>query len=416
MSVILSSSKSIHGLSQQQLADLWWAKTLSTPYDTNPIFWDDATNPRGKRGSVELNTIFQAESPTGISLLQGTFGNLPVVRTIVGQPNTVYFAPFATTVFDNTTDNFSSSSIFAGGYALTPQNLADLQAQGLSPRYYSSFPTLLDAAQSIADSFTGQLVKIDGKSVTLGNIENYRQETLDLSYSNLPRHTGALYSPNIYLADPDLGQNLNDSDSSNDVFPTLSSVKEKLAKDAVVPFVQTGYYFALKLDSGAHTVNFGGITGYDTDGNPIKQDITYDILNPVKGTSRSNNLFGTCANDYLDGGKGNDKLFGFGGDDLIVGGAGSDILDGGRGSDELWGDAGRDTFIFRKGYGSDMIYDLEVGEKVDIGRLSMGSISQDTLKSGLLATRIDFNNGDILTLVGIQKDSLKICDGFITTS
>ncbi len=78
--------------------------------------------------------------------------------------------------------------------------------------------------------------------------------------------------------------------------------------------------------------------------------------------------------DYIDGGDGNDKLFGFGGNDTLLGGSGQDLLwgdyddldfahhgddrlDGGAGNDFLFGGAGNDTYIYKKGYGKDVIDD-----------------------------------------------------------
>lgn len=418
MSMILKSDRLINGNTQNFLADRWTTQTFSTPAAINPFVVDDASDPRGRRGSVERHENFQLASPKGVSFLGGTFGSSPIFRTIVGRNDTVYFAPFANQVVDNTTSNFSPDSGFSGGYPFSPQHLADLKARGLNPRDLSSAPfslgtpTIIDFVRKIADeNFKGDFVAIDGKDVTPVNIKAYRQETVYLSYAQLPRYSGALFGapdPSFFLADPDLGTNLNDTDPFNDLFPKLSDIDPSGKKD-VIPFMQAGDYFAFKLNSGSHTVHFGS--------SPVPQDITYNILNSIKGGNGKNNLTGTRANDYIDGGKGNDRLWGGQGDDLILGGRGNDILDGGKGVDELWGDAGKDTFIFKKGYGHDTIFDLEKGDKVDIRGLTItGSISGNLL-NGLTATQITFNNGnagDQLTLVGIQPSSLNICNGFIT--
>jgi Ca2+-binding RTX toxin-like protein len=418
MSRILGSQELINGNTQQELADRWWAQTFSTPADVNPFIIDDATDPRGRRGSVERYENFQSKSPDGVSFLGGIISGAidsPAFRTIVGRTDTVYFAPFANQVVDNTTDDFSSNSDFPGGYALTLQHLADLKAQGLNPRDPSdllggnpgSIPTLLDVARLIADDFNGQFVAIDGKDFTPVNIAAYRQETNNLSYNQLPRSTGAFYSPDIYVADPNLGENLNDSDPANDQFPKLSDINPSGEK-AVIPFVQAGYYFAFTLNPGSHTVNFGATSN--------KQDVTYNILNPIEGTAQKDKLRGTNGQDYINGSGGSDKLLGLKGDDLLIGGDGADVIDGGKDNDELWGDGGPDTFIFKRNYGSDKIFDFERGDKVDIRGLCVtrNGISDVKFLSEIQAAQIDFGGGDILTFVGLKSSDLNIQRGMIT--
>jgi Ca2+-binding RTX toxin-like protein len=321
----------------------------------------------------------------------------------------VYFAPFANLAFDNTTTDFSPNSGFPGGYALTPQHLNDLTAQGLYPRDLTSLvgvPTILDFAH-IAASYSGQFVAIDGIDVTPGDIQNYKQETKNLSYAQLPRSTGAFYpiiysvTPDgIFVADPDLGENLITPSPNDDTFPTLAQLNPNLKK-SVVPFVQAGDYFGFKLESGAHTVHFGATS--------VGQDITYNVLNEVKGTNQDNTLRGTDSNDYINGRNGKDQLLGFGGDDLIIGGNGKDWIDGGKGNDELWGEEGKDTFIFKQGYGKNTIFDFERGETIQINGFSSNpSVTDITLLSGSKATQIQFNTDDILILVSVKSHDLSI--------
>lgn len=76
------------------------------------------------------------------------------------------------------------------------------------------------------------------------------------------------------------------------------------------------------------------------------------------GTADADILFGTAANDQLWGLGGNDFLYGGGGNDTLVGGAGDDTLVGGAGSDYQNGEDGSDTYVFRRGDGSDTIQDF----------------------------------------------------------
>ncbi len=412
---ILGAQELINGNTQQELADRWWAQTLSTPFNINPFVTDDSTDPRGRRGSVERHENFQLKSPNGVSFLGGILsGNSPATRTIVGRPGIVYFAPFANQLVDNTTVDSSPEAGFPGGYAFTEQHLSDLSARGLNPRDPSSvlgqeegsLPTLLDLARFVADTFTEQFVKIDGNDVTPANIQEYRQETDNtLNYLELPRSTGVLstgedFNNPVIVADPDLGKHLDDKDPSNDKFPTLAEINPSL-EEFVVPFVQAGDYFGVKLGSGAHTLQFGAATAFGP------QDVTYNILNPIEGKNRKDILIGTRENDYIDGKSGRDTLLGFWGDDLLVGGKGEDWLDGGFGKDELWGDEGKDTFIFKQGYGEDTIFDLESGEIVKLNWFS-DYIKEDITLYGSASTKIIFNNHDILSIVGVQSGDLVV--------
>ncbi len=61
--------------------------------------------------------------------------------------------------------------------------------------------------------------------------------------------------------------------------------------------------------------------------------------------------------DYLDGGAGNDVLIGSGGNDILIGGSGIDVLAGG---------SGKDTYIFNKGDGVDIVADDDKGADASV--------------------------------------------------
>ncbi len=427
MSRILGSKELINENTQQELADQWLAQTLSTSDDFNPFITDDFTDQRGRRGSVERHENFQSKSPDGVSLLGGILSGAipsPAVRTIVAEPETVYFAPFGNQGADNTTVNSSPEAEFPGGYAFTQKNLDDLSAQGLNPRDPSSvvgepegsLPTLLDVARFVADNFiTGQFVKIDGNDFTPLNIEEYRQETDDnLTYDQLPRSTGVIYTSEgvfaefsgsaeiVIVADADLGKNLDNEEPSDDIFPTLAEINPSLT-ESVVPLVQAGDYFGLELSPGAHTVQFGA-TGFG-------QDVTYNILNPIIGTNRKDFLKGTQQGDYIEGRDGRDILWGQKGDDLLLGGNNQDILAGGKDSDELWGDQGLDLFLYFKSDGMDKVFDLEKGEVIKVFGLEDVDAEPD-MSNERNSTKFDFGGGDILTIVGVIPEELEFTPTF----
>ena len=91
------------------------------------------------------------------------------------------------------------------------------------------------------------------------------------------------------------------------------------------------------------------------------------------GDNNANYLYGMGGNDSLYGLNGNDRLYGGDGNDMLYGGAGADLLDGGSGSDWLSGGADRDLFVFRTGYGNDIIIDFEGGYGI-VDRLDFSGV------------------------------------------
>ncbi len=424
---IFDSSELIQGNTQQDLANHWFAQLLSTEDPNNPFISDDERDPMGRRGSVIRHNNFQARSPDGVSFIGGVFSGAidsPATRTIVAEANTVYFTPLAVQGGDNTTENPDPQAEFPAGYALTEQHLNDLLAQGLNPRDPSSvvgqpegsLPTLLKVAEFIANNFMGeQFITIDGNNFTPTDIEQYRRETNDNSnYLELPRSTGAAYLGDVFrnlyagdpnkvnIADPDLGENLDNNDPTDDRFPTLAEINPSLT-DSVVPFIQVGYYVGFSLSSEAHTVRFGDTL--------FGQDVTYNLLNPIIGTDKSDVLKGTQQGDYIEGREGKDILLGRGGNDLLVGGDDRDVLLGGRGDDESWGDEGLDLFIYGYGHDNDKIFDLERDEVIKV--LGLEKVDPVLITSnGVDSTQFDFGQGDSLTIVGVTPEELKFTSTF----
>lgn len=73
------------------------------------------------------------------------------------------------------------------------------------------------------------------------------------------------------------------------------------------------------------------------------------------GRNGVNILFGGNGNDTIYDGDDGSYLNGGDGDDFLYGGGGADVLDGGAGNDYLQGDHGGDTYIFGRGYDTDII-------------------------------------------------------------
>ena len=419
MAEILTRNIKVEGLTQRELADAWGIKNNSTATDDSPLFSDDFSDPRGRRGSLERHENFQEGIPDGVTFLGGSVVEepqngepvAPATRTIVRDVETTYFAPLINTFIDNTTDDITGF----GGYALTQRHYRELVQAGITPNDASlalglepnSAKTLRELASIIIEAADGQSIAINGVDATPSFVNSLRQRTRNFSYDALPRATGEIYAPDKIVADPDLGINLGDDDPSNDSFPTVGELNPDF-ENHVIPFVQEGFYFGATLDSETETLEFGGSLEA-LFGDAGIQKVSYNFLNPINGGSTDDLLIGTVENDYIEGSAGSDRLIGRKGDDLLLGGTGNDVVNGGRGNDELWGDEGVDKFVFGSRFGNDTIFDFEVGEKVVLRNLAtIDSIEDVTLGNGLSAAQIQFNDQDILTLVGVDANSLNV--------
>ncbi len=97
-----------------------------------------------------------------------------------------------------------------------------------------------------------------------------------------------------------------------------------------------------------------------------------EYYNLIEGTEGSDFLIGTYAADAITGGDGNDQLYGLDGGDVLGGGTGDDYLEGG---------AGDDVFLFNRGDGFDLIYDLGLETDEDTLRFGEGIAPGDVVVS-----------------------------------
>ncbi len=182
-----------------------------------------------------------------------------------------------------------------------------------------------------------------------------------------------------------------------------------------------------RLDGGS-----GADTLHGEDGNDIVlagagDDLVYggSGADVIVGGDGNDILFGEDGNDILRGGAGGDTLSGGTGHDLLYGGEGADALDGGGGIDRLEGGAGDDTltggtgadvFVFKDAFGSDRITDFDPddpGEVIDFSFFGAAtSWAEVTAAMTTVAgdAVIDFGNGDVLTLVGVDSATLDAGD------
>jgi phospholipase/lecithinase/hemolysin len=147
------------------------------------------------------------------------------------------------------------------------------------------------------------------------------------------------------------------------------------------------------------------------------------------GLAADDILVGDAGQDVIQGGQGKDYLLGGEGDDHLWGNSEDDILDGGMGHDTLWGDdgndilngnvdsdkltggRGKDQFVYRLGNGKDRITDFLQGEDY-INLVSFGFTSFENFKArvDLSNDDLNFGNGNILQLTGINATSLSATD------
>jgi Ca2+-binding RTX toxin-like protein len=131
----------------------------------------------------------------------------------------------------------------------------------------------------------------------------------------------------------------------------------------------------------------------------------------IEGNDGNDYIFGRDGNDLLIGGAGNDRLLGGDGDDVLLGGAGRDILVGGKGNDILVGGLDSDTFVFRSGFGHDVISDFNANGEHDVISLAKSDFADFAALSGslvetVLGVTLTLHDGSTLTISHVTKASL----------
>jgi Ca2+-binding RTX toxin-like protein len=111
-----------------------------------------------------------------------------------------------------------------------------------------------------------------------------------------------------------------------------------------------------------------------------------------------------AGNDLYRGTRGtvNGDVYGGDGNDTLIGGVGNDRIDGGRGDDELRGNNSRDTFVFHRGDGNDLVADFANGkDRLDLSAIGFASFAAVAAKAsdtaaGMLIDLADFGGGTVL--------------------
>ena len=387
--------------SMGELGDLWWISAYGTPDDSSPLTQDDSTDPLGRRGTVERHIEFNRNSPEGVFFVVGALENGEYKRTIVVGG-------------DDEDDDGDDRSVLVGP-----------TVNGASPSGVDNPPGEFPTEEETREGISGSLDIIPANSTV--TVEG--QETVVFTSENSPLPPPGEQNEGSRRSSPPGGF----------TYELVEGNPFGRPAQTVSPAVADGYWFAIDLHTessdggddddgdddggGDLTVNFTGFLDLTELGleEPLDLNVTYNILNPVFGTDEGEEILGTDFNDYIVGDNGKDSITGLDGNDLILGDNGDDIIDGGSGSDELWGDDGIDTFIYKKGYGEDTIFDFAEGETVKIeGFESFTQTVIDEMESenGISAVEVVFddgNNGDVLTFSNLEKElNINLDEGKIT--
>lgn len=128
----------------------------------------------------------------------------------------------------------------------------------------------------------------------------------------------------------------------------------------------------------------------------------------VKGDAGNDTISGQDGADVLDGGSGFDTLDGGAGNDTLLGGADADILVGGAGNDTLTGGLGPDSFVFRAGFGADVITDFNfVSEVLDFSQHDgVDSFADMTVTQLGTSVLVDDGLGGTITILNTQLNKI----------
>lgn len=160
---------------------------------------------------------------------------------------------------------------------------------------------------------------------------------------------------------------------------------------------------------GADVIDGGA--GNDTaDYGTSANGVTIFLSSPFGG-----NGFGLGSDASFDSLISIENVSGSGQGDILFGNGGENVITGQEGNDYLRGGGGSDAFIFNEGDGRDTILDFQsTGNEADVMSISHSSFTDFAALSPYIqsfgffnaSTRIDFGNGDQVTLFGIKPDEL----------
>lgn len=164
----------------------------------------------------------------------------------------------------------------------------------------------------------------------------------------------------------------------------------------------------------------GGSSGFDRAQIYQETSVRLDLAS-WRGIERVNGFLGNDTLDastwtesiFLHGERGNDLLLGGAGNDTVSGGTGHDTLIGGAGNDWLVGDGGMDVFVFRAGFGRDVIARFDQGmDRLDFsGHLEVRGLTDLIITQFRTDTVIRTTTDSPDLLIIASFDSVRLSDG-----
>lgn len=166
-------------------------------------------------------------------------------------------------------------------------------------------------------------------------------------------------------------------------------------------------------DDGNDTIIGGNDTNTGSGGAGNDSIVGGANIDDFSGGLGNDRMFGAGGADYLGGDEGNDFLVGGSGQDRLIGGADADTLEGGGGRDDLSGGTGADSFVFRAGFGRDVLRDFDASTG-DVLRISLAlTAGADTAAEVLDQFAIvefghvvlDFGGGNRIILMSVANEA-----------
>ena len=206
---------------------------------------------------------------------------------------------------------------------------------------------------------------------------------------------------------------LSDADALDDMGITRGGLFGGAGDDTLVGGAGADY-----IDGGSGTDTVSYASSADGVGAALPVTINLDTGVHLRGDA-----VGALGDDYI---RNVENVIGSGGNDTITGNDKRNVLDGGDGNDELTGGDGADTFVFKKGGGSDTVtdfdrfendkldlrdFELNASRIVRVGTDGSTTIGLDGDGDGaLLTTTGEDADTIIVTLSGISSGDVSIDD------
>ena len=204
--------------------------------------------------------------------------------------------------------------------------------------------------------------------------------------------------------------------SAADGRDTLSNIENvRFGADTFHLVAGNGQANTLPATAGADL--FLGFSGNDTASYASSSSaVTANLVAPAQNTgdAAGDDIYFSIKN--LTGGNGNDRLTGNTANNTLSGGGGNDTIEGGAGNDKLIGGSGNgsDTFVFRSGFGKDMVTDFQIGttaalnhDTLDLRAFGFNSVADVLSHTDPGADAVIHIGADTITLQGVTKAQLQ---------